>query len=156
MAAEFRRRNEMLNRVYANVLGKPVLVPESDLTSLGSAIFAFLAAGTFKTVEEAQDAMCPKYRVVEPESTQARTASTVYGCFRKAYFAIGSRNAEPANLGEILPLLRTVASEVRKANHVGERCANRFLKRISNWSIADWFCTRSEMPAPSRARTALW
>ncbi len=47
-------------------------------------------------------------------------ADTVYGCFRKAYFAIGSRNAEPASMGEILPLLRTVATEVRKANHVGE------------------------------------
>ena len=149
------QRSATLNRVYANVLGKPILVPESDPTSLGSAIFAFLAAGTYKTVEEAQDAMCPKYRVVEPESTQARTASTVYGCFRKAYFAIGSRNAEPANLGDILPLLRTVATEVRKANHVGEVCADRFLKRTSNWSIADWFCTRSEMPAPSHARTAL-
>ncbi len=49
------QKNEMLNRVYANVLNKPVLVPESEVTSLGSAIFAFLAAGAFKTIEEAQD-----------------------------------------------------------------------------------------------------
>ena len=39
------QRSATLNRVYANVLGKPILVPESDPTSLGSAIFAFLAAG---------------------------------------------------------------------------------------------------------------
>ncbi|MEO8661351.1 MAG: ribulokinase, partial [Bryobacteraceae bacterium] len=50
------RRNETLNRVYANVLGKPVLVPDGDVTSLGSAIFAFLAAGTFSTIDEAQQA----------------------------------------------------------------------------------------------------
>ncbi len=54
------QRNETLNRVYANVLNKPVLVPESDITSLGSAIFAFLAAGTFKTIEDAQDALVPQ------------------------------------------------------------------------------------------------
>ena len=59
------QKNETLNRVYANVLNKPVLVPESDVTSLGSAIFAFLAAGAFKTVEEAQDALCPEHRTVE-------------------------------------------------------------------------------------------
>jgi L-ribulokinase len=114
------QRSATLNQVYANVLGKPILVPESDPTSLGSAIFAFLAAGTYKTVDQAQDALCPTYRVFEPEPAQTRTADVIYGCFRKAYFAMGSRNAEPASLGDILPLLRTVATDVRKANHVGE------------------------------------
>src|SRR5437868_14853115 len=50
------QKNDTLNRVYANVLNKPVLVPESDVTSLGSAIFAFLAAGAFKCSEDAQQA----------------------------------------------------------------------------------------------------
>jgi L-ribulokinase len=44
------QRNETLNRVYANVLNKPVLIPAGDVTSLGSAIFAFLAAGAFPTI----------------------------------------------------------------------------------------------------------
>ena len=48
------QKNDVLNRVYANVLGRPVLVPSKSVTSLGSAIFAFLAAGTFKSIEEAQ------------------------------------------------------------------------------------------------------
>src|SRR5262249_19168951 len=30
------QKNDVLNRVYANVLNKPVLVPESEVTSLGS------------------------------------------------------------------------------------------------------------------------
>jgi L-ribulokinase len=42
------QRNAVLNQVYANALGKPILVPDGDVTSLGSAIFAFLAAGTFR------------------------------------------------------------------------------------------------------------
>ena len=41
------QKNEVLNRVYANVLNKPVLIPQSEVTSLGSAIFAALAAGRF-------------------------------------------------------------------------------------------------------------
>src|SRR5205823_4399841 len=53
------QKNELLNRVYANVLNKPVLVPEAEVTSLGSAIFAFLAAGDFGSVEEAQDKLYP-------------------------------------------------------------------------------------------------
>ena len=48
------QKNEVLNQVYANVLGKPVLVPAGIPTSLGSGIFALIAAGTFKTIEEAQ------------------------------------------------------------------------------------------------------
>ena len=42
-----------------NVLGRPVLVPTKSTTSVGSAIFAFMAAGAFKSVEEAQAAFSP-------------------------------------------------------------------------------------------------
>ena len=41
--------NPALNQVYANVLDRPVLVPSSKVTGLGSAIFAFMAAGTFSS-----------------------------------------------------------------------------------------------------------
>src|SRR5271163_3267055 len=59
--------NPVLNQVYANVLGRPVLVPSKKVTSLGSAIFAFLAAGTFKTIEEAQKQICPSHIVYHPQ-----------------------------------------------------------------------------------------
>ena len=62
------QKNEMLNRVYANVLNKPVLVPAGIPTSLGSGIFALLAAGAYKTIEEAQDAVCLPFRTVEPDA----------------------------------------------------------------------------------------
>ena len=42
------QKNEVLNQVYANVLNKPVLVPAGIPTSLGSAIFALLAAGSLQ------------------------------------------------------------------------------------------------------------
>jgi L-ribulokinase len=69
------QKNDVLNQIYANVLGRPVLVPAGNVVSLGSAIFAFLAAGVFKTVEEAQDRICPSYkifRVREPATHRLR------------------------------------------------------------------------------------
>ncbi len=109
------RKNEVLNRVYANVLNKPVLVPESDVTSLGSAIFAFLAAGTFKTVEAAQDALCPKFRTIEPDAGEARTCGEIFELYSKLYFSLGRAASEPASLGAVLPRLREIAARVRSA-----------------------------------------
>ncbi len=82
------QRSAVLNRVYADVLGKPVLVPASDTTSLGSGIFAFLAAGTFSSLEEAQDALSPGYRVTEPTPSGIATYTELYERFRELYFAL--------------------------------------------------------------------
>ncbi len=114
------QKNETLNRVYANVLNKPVLVPESEVTSLGSAIFAFLAAGIFSTVEEAQDALCPKHRVVEPDSNAAGIYEELYAVYRKLYFAFGQATAEAAQMGDVLPALRRIAAGARSAS----KCSN--------------------------------
>src|SRR2546423_1856677 len=47
------QKNEVLNRVYANVLNKPVLIPQADVTSLGSAIFSAMGPGAFRPLEDA-------------------------------------------------------------------------------------------------------
>ena len=107
------QKNEVLNRVYANVLNKPVLVPQSDVTSLGSAIFAFLAAGTFKTVEHAQVALCPNYRVIEPDPAQAAVCERLFGLYRKLYFGFGQKVAAAISAGDVLPELRNIAAEAR-------------------------------------------
>jgi L-ribulokinase len=105
------QKNEVLNRVYANVLNKPVLVPQQDVTSLGSAIFAFVAAGVFKTVDEAQEKLCPPYRTVEPESASVAVYEKLYAVFRRLYFAFGDRSAEATTVSDVLPLLRKIAQE---------------------------------------------
>jgi L-ribulokinase len=107
------QKNDTLNRVYTNVLNKPILVPKSDVTSLGSAIFAFLAAGTFKTVEEAQDALCPEYRTVEPDPAAAATYEEMYHLYRKLYFGFGRAGSQPVDAGDVLPALRRIATEAR-------------------------------------------
>jgi L-ribulokinase len=106
------QKNEVLNRVYANVLNKPVLVPRSEVTSLGSAVFAFLAAGTFQSVEEAQDALCPSYRAVEPDPAAAKIYEQLYPLYKKLYFGLGQASASPVGAGDVLPTLRLVATQV--------------------------------------------
>jgi L-ribulokinase len=109
------RRNALLNQVYANAIGKPILVPETDVTSLGSSIFAFLAAGTFASIEEAQDALCPKYRVFQPEPQAQAVYEELFPLYRDIYFGFGQKNSAAARFGEVLPKLRLIAAQTRSA-----------------------------------------
>jgi L-ribulokinase len=105
------QKNDALNQVYANVLARPVLVPSKSVVSLGSAIFAFLAAGTFKTVEEAQDKICPTTRTFTPNESAQRTYEQLYPLYSRLYFTLGQRGGD--GLGEVLPTLIAVAQAAR-------------------------------------------
>jgi L-ribulokinase len=109
------QKSEVLNRIYANVLNKPVLVPAGIPTSLGSGIIALVAAGVYKTIEEAQAAVCLPLRTIEPEPKAAAVYEELYQLYRDVYFALGLRDAKPIALGRVLPELRRIAAEVRKA-----------------------------------------
>jgi L-ribulokinase len=110
------QRNETLNQVYANVLNKPILVPQGDVTSLGSAIFAFLAAGTFDCIQEAQDALCPTHRVFEPEPWSVEVYNELYPLYRKLYFGLGCKESPALAIGDVLPALRHISERVRRAS----------------------------------------
>ncbi|MGC1620140.1 MAG: ribulokinase [Candidatus Acidiferrum sp.] len=101
------QKNNVLNQVYANVLGRPVLVPGRSVTSLGSAIFAFLAAGTFNTVEEAQDKICPGHAVFTPEPVAQKVYNSLYALYYQLYFAFGQPDA--GKFGDVLPTLISIA-----------------------------------------------
>jgi L-ribulokinase len=107
------QKNNVLNQIYANVLGKPVLVPNRSVISLGSAIFAFLAAGTFKTVEEAQDKICPEHTVFSPEAEAQTTYNALYPLYQKLYFGFGQ--PLDAKFGNIMPALINLAQNVSLA-----------------------------------------
>jgi len=102
------QKNPVLNQVYANVFNKPVLVPAQEITSLGSAIFAFLAAGTSGSVEEAQAKLCPTYRVVEPQPEAVAVYAQLYPLFRDWYFSAHDA-ARPAALRDTLVALERLA-----------------------------------------------
>jgi L-ribulokinase len=98
--------NPVLNQVYANVLGRPVLVPSSKVTGIGSAIFAFLAAGTFRTVEEAQRKVCPSHTVFHPQTETRAAYDDLYELYRRIYFDFG---APRSGFGDVLPRLIKIA-----------------------------------------------
>lgn len=106
------QNNAVLNQIYANVLNKPVLVPDGTPTSLGSGIFALLAAGTFETIEEAQKSVCLPYRTYTPEAGAVAVYERLYPLYRKAYFALGQPDAKAEPLGMVLPELRKIAAAV--------------------------------------------
>ncbi len=108
------QKSEVLNQVYANVLNKPVLVPAGIPTSLGSGIIALVSAGAYKTIEEAQAAVCLPLRTIEPDPKAAAVYEQLYKLYRDVYFALGLRDAAPIALGSVLPELRRIAAEVRK------------------------------------------
>jgi L-ribulokinase len=76
-------------------------------------MFAFLAAGAFRTIEQAQDALCPKYKVFEPSPSSVSVYRELYPLYRKLYFAFGQGSAAPVKIGDVLPEIRRIAAKVR-------------------------------------------
>jgi L-ribulokinase len=102
------QNNPVLNQVYANVLGRPVLVPSSKVTGLGSAIFALLAGGVFKTIDEAQNHVCPSHTIFRPDPKQQKTCDDLYALYRRVYFGFG-KPAGGNGFGDVLPKLIQIA-----------------------------------------------
>ena len=105
------QNNPVLNQIYADVLGKPVLVPDGVPTSLGSGIFALLAAGAFSSVEEAQARVCLPFRTYTPRQRSRDTYDRLFPLYRRLYFSLGMPDAKAVPLGDVLPELRKIASE---------------------------------------------
>ncbi len=105
------QRNAVLNQVYANVLNKPVLVPDGVPTSLGSGIMAMLATGAFPSIEAAQAALCLPNRTIQPDPAAAAVYDRLFPLWRELYFILGTPNAPVAALGAVLPELRRIARE---------------------------------------------
>ena len=104
------QNNQTLNQVYANVLNKPVVVPDGIPTSLGSGIFAMLATGAFTTVEDAQTALCLPHRTFTPDPAAAEVYERIYAHYRRLYFGFGAGEGTP-DLRETFRLLKQVAHE---------------------------------------------
>jgi len=109
------QKNEVLNQVYANVLNKPVLVPAGIPTSLGSGIMALVAAGIYKTIEEAQKAVCLPLRTIKPDRHTTAAYEQLYALYKDVYFALGQREAAAIPLGRVLPELREIAAFARRS-----------------------------------------
>ncbi|MGH9615499.1 MAG: ribulokinase [Acidobacteriaceae bacterium] len=107
------QNNAVLNQVYANVLDKPVLVPDGVPTSLGSGIMALVAGGAFPSIEAAQRALCLPHKTFAPQPEAVSVYRQIYPLYRQIYFALGEKNAAAVPLGSVLPELRRIAEQVR-------------------------------------------
>jgi L-ribulokinase len=67
-----------------------------------------MAAGTFRTIEEAQDKICPGHRTFSPDSQAQHTYEDLYPLYSRLYFSLG-QPSNASGLGSILPTLIAVA-----------------------------------------------
>ena len=102
------QHNPVLNQVYANVLGKPVLVPDDVPTGFGAGIFGSMAAGIYPDVATAQAAMCLPYKICTPERSTSVAYERLYAMFRDLYRGFGGVEAMTPLAG-VLPELRRIA-----------------------------------------------
>ena len=109
------QNNPQLNQIYADVFNKPVLVPNGVPTSIGSGIFAQLAAGIFSSVEEAQQHMCLPHKTYTPDPAAVATYDRLYPLYRAVYFAFGQPGAAEQDLATLLRQLKEIAASARKS-----------------------------------------
>jgi L-ribulokinase len=105
------QNNPTLNQIYADVLNKPVLVPDGVTTSLGSGIVALTVSGVFGTIETSQNALCLPLRTYLPQADAVPVYERLYQIFRTLYFAFGTPGGAGVSLGDVLPKLRAIAQE---------------------------------------------
>jgi L-ribulokinase len=106
------QKNDVLNQIYANVLNKPLLVPSSTPTSIGSGIFAQLAAGIFPDIDTAQKAMCPEFRTFTPEAAAVAMYDELFALYRRVYFGFGQKDSGESMYG-VLRSLRQIAAKAQ-------------------------------------------
>lgn len=94
------QRNDLLNQIYADVLGREVHVPAQSPVGTGSCIFAAVAAGAFDSFETAQAVLCPPSRVFLPRGGY----DALHALFCDLYFGLGQ--GRPLDLAAVLPMLR--------------------------------------------------
>jgi L-ribulokinase len=75
---------------------------------------ALLAAGIYKTIDEAQAAVCLPLRTIEPDRRSVGVYERLFALYRDVYFALGQRHAAAVPLGRVLPDLREIAAEARR------------------------------------------
>ncbi|MGB2908929.1 MAG: ribulokinase [Candidatus Aminicenantaceae bacterium] len=88
-------KNPFLMQIYADILGRPMMVSRSDQTpALGAAIFGAVAAGPdqsgYYSVEEAQASMTGTREVFEPDMQNHAVYNELYGLYRQLHDAFGT------------------------------------------------------------------
>jgi L-ribulokinase len=112
-------KNDLVNQIYADVLGRPVRLARSSQTcALGAAIFGAVVAGVHDSVASAQGAMVGfKDRVYEPDPGAAATYDELFGVYRVMHDAMGGVTPAPdaTALARVMPELLAIQERSKKA-----------------------------------------
>jgi L-ribulokinase len=103
-------KNELFMQIYADVLGHPMLVAGSPQTpALGSAISAAVAAGVYKSFEEAQSRMTSlKEERFTPDPEAKAVYDELYSMYRELHDTFGGVAGGKADLATVMKRLLAV------------------------------------------------
>jgi L-ribulokinase len=83
-------KSPFLMQVYADILNMPMKVAASDQTcALGAALFGAVAAGAFKTVEDAQKLTSTREHVYRPDPGDVRIYESLFALYTRLHDAFG-------------------------------------------------------------------
>ncbi|MFB2563945.1 ribulokinase [Rhizobium sp. IMFF44] len=117
------QKNHILNQIYANVIGKPILVPDGVPTGLGSGIFASLASKDHASIESAQAAMCVGFKKYEPDPTTRERYETLYQLFKQVYMGFGTSSL--GDFSQVLGDIKRIAAGESTRSDFGQRTARK-------------------------------
>jgi L-ribulokinase len=107
------QKNSKLNQVYADILGKPVLVLRV-ITSEGS-VFRVCGGRSFPSIEQAQTSCAPATKFSNP-SPACRIE--LYPCIASCTLRLG-KGRGASGTGDVLPEIRRIGAEVRGSSDAG-------------------------------------
>jgi L-ribulokinase len=111
-------KNELFMQIYADVLGRPMLIAASDQTpALGAAIAAAVAAGCaaggYDTYEEAQARMvAPADEAFEPETGAHAVYDELFGMYRELHDGFGGVPGARLDYGTLMKRLLALRDRV--------------------------------------------
>jgi xylulokinase len=82
-------KSPLWRRIIANVLGVSIVIPKvEEGPSLGAAILAMVAAGGYRDVKSASEALFKQSEVIEPEAAVVSRYNEKYESFKSLYQAL--------------------------------------------------------------------
>ncbi|MBB3917158.1 MULTISPECIES: ribulokinase [Rhizobium] len=117
------QKNALLNQIYANVLGKPILVPDGLPTGLGSGIFASLASKDHGSIETAQAAMCVGFKRFDPDPATRERYEMLYQLYKQVYMGFGTSGR--SNFSEVLGDIKRIAAGEEVRSDFGQRAQRK-------------------------------
>ena len=97
-------KNELIMQIYADTMGRPIMISRSARTcALGAAVAASVAAGAYDDFPSAIRAMTGvRSRVFEPDPERRRVYDRLYALYRRLHDAFGVQGA-PASAAAAAP-----------------------------------------------------